>query len=121
MPELPTIRANVIFMAAKDGGRSYPACNNNSYRPHLVVEDPGQQANHNDDKINTTENYLGVAFAGDGAQLTPGKSHEVTLILLYYLGMNYGALRPGAKFTIREGSQIVGHGEVVSGVSTENG
>jgi len=44
----------------------------------------------------------------------PGESAEVNLALMYFPEETYDEVRPGATFTIREGSLIVGFGVIES-------
>jgi hypothetical protein len=108
------ISARVTFLTEEEGGRKQPAWNSRKYRPHVVVGDPAQrEATTAEDGRTLTENYLGVCFDGDGEEMSQGTEHEVSLLLAYYPAGEYEDLVPGATFTLREGGNIVGFGEVV--------
>ena len=59
------------------------------------------------------ERYLGVCVWSGPAELHPGEEAELEVALPYPPG-TYSELSPGATFTIREGSKIVGSGLVLS-------
>jgi translation elongation factor EF-Tu-like GTPase len=66
--------------------------------PHAVVE-------------GTTE-YLGVRFL-TGPEVAAGEPGVFTLSLMYHPEVDYSALKPGVKFSIREGGKVVATGHVV--------
>ena len=101
----PLISVIVTFLKPEDGGRQLPVIDSRQYMPHLVVGDAGQRAE-------SEEDYLGVRFTGDGRQLPAGHEHQLVLELMYP-GVDYSRLVKGARFTIREGSKIVGFGRVM--------
>jgi hypothetical protein len=54
-----------------------------------------------------------VSFWDGPQQLPFGKPLVVMMLLMYYPQVDYGKLRPGVTFTLREGPNIVGHGVVL--------
>ncbi|MGA8300222.1 MAG: hypothetical protein WCB53_11905 [Terriglobales bacterium] len=61
-----------------------------------------------------TENYLGVMFVGGPDTLEPGDTADVKLALMYFPEYPYEEVQPGATFTVREGSLVVGYGVIQS-------
>jgi translation elongation factor EF-Tu-like GTPase len=113
MNEPARIEAEVAFLPESEGGRRQPPTHLSGgvYRPHLVVGDPKQRrAITIGNEIRET--YLGVAFLSGPAQVEPGEPFLAELVLLYWPHRTYEALSVGATFTIREGAQIVGYGQV---------
>ena len=107
------ISAKVTFLTEEQGGRKHPAWNSRKYRPHVVVGDPAQrEVKTAEDGRTLTEQYLAVCFDGNGEEMSQGKEHEVSLVLAYFSAVEYEELVPGATFTLREGGNIVGYGEV---------
>lgn len=91
----PTITADIEFFPADRGGRRQPVDPlAGTYMPHVVVQG---------------ENYLGVRFVAGPAD----RRGRYTLELMYYGDVDYSPLREGARFTIREGPNVVGEGVVV--------
>lgn len=113
MTTQPTIEVEVTFLSTEAGGRAHPpdllaTC----YKPHLVVQSPDvREAVY--EGVFRVEPYLGVVFISGPAQPTAGQSSRVTLLLGYYPNVDYGALRDGATFTVREGGKVVGFGKVL--------
>jgi hypothetical protein len=103
-----TVRAQVTLLPELKRGRSWSA---GAYRPHLLVGDPSDRTPTPSGSA-LADAYLGVEFRGSKGEIAPGQSIEVELVLLYD-GINYGALVPGATFTVREGPTVVGYGAVV--------
>ncbi|MCA8955625.1 MAG: hypothetical protein KDC87_06100 [Planctomycetes bacterium] len=99
--DLPRIACRLTFLCPDDGGRERPVCDDPNYRPHLVVEGDPEST------------FLGVQFTGEGTELVPGFDHLVHLVLAYWPDVDYRALVPGARFTVREGGRVVGSGVVV--------
>jgi hypothetical protein len=117
--EMPSITAEVTFLTSAEGGRNNPPSNDSFYRPHLVVGNPKQrEALYAPNTRMGVEEYLGVAFAGQGERLTLNIPHKVTLWLMYFPQVDYAKLVTGATFTVREGGRVVGFGHVVSGFAT---
>ncbi len=111
------IEAKVKFLSPSEGGRDHPAENSSAYRPHLVVNDPDRRgAIIADEDRPMTEDHLAVSFSGEGGPLLPNQTYDVRLLLIFYPHPAYNALVPGASFTIREGSKIVGYGRVTKGI-----
>ncbi len=46
--------------------------------------------------------------------MEPGQTAEVELALLFAPENPYTEVEPGATFTVREGSKVVGYGEILS-------
>lgn len=105
---LPRIRVQLVLRAPSEGGRATPATDSSQYRPHLVLEEPGALGHGTD-----LEDHFGVAFCGEGQLLEVGRLYELEVELIYHAYLDYSALSPGAAFTLREGSKIVGTGTVV--------
>lgn len=80
-----------------EGGRHAPFTE--EYCPHLVVANPGD--------------WLAVRVVQCNAPVHPGQEAIVTFSLMYYPGIDYSALIPGATFEVREGSRVVGTGKVL--------
>jgi hypothetical protein len=53
-------------------------------------------------------------FVGGPEIMNPGETSRVGLALMFYPDEKYADVRPGATFTVREGSLIVGFGTVLS-------
>src|SRR4051812_12549406 len=108
------LRVRVKFFSAANGGREQLPQNllsSRSYRPHFVIGDPNQKCALVDDKNQSIEFYIGVAFVSQEELLTAEKE-IIALVETMYSGVNYAPLKKGATFTIREGGSIVGNGEV---------
>lgn len=115
MTTTPTIEAEVTFLSPEAGGRSRPPnLSAGGYMPHLVVQPPDVREAKCEGGV-CTESYLGVVFLSGPAQFVAGQSSRVTMQLGYHPAVDYGALRDGATFTIREGGKIVGFGRVLRG------
>ena len=52
--------------------------------------------------------------SGAPDELLPGSTADVTLNLMYWPEENYEEVAPNATFTLREGSHIVGFGEILT-------
>ena len=100
MSEVHKIEAEITFLSEEQGGRHQPPVLNTPslYRPHLVVGDG---------------DYLGVMFLSAPEFVRASATFTAILALVYYPQVDYSALVPGAEFTVREGSQSVGHGRVI--------
>lgn len=112
------IEAEVTFLPEAEGGRTtLPSdLSSGGYRPHIVLEDQNQMHPVAFGSV-TEEAYLGVAFVSAAEQVEPGVAFRAELALLYCPHPMYDALVPGATFTIREGSTVVGYGQVKKIVS----
>ena len=113
MNGLARIEAEVTFLSESEGGRKALPTSllGGGYMPHLVVGDPNQRraiAIGNE----IQETYLGVAFVSGPEKVEPGESFLAELRLMYWPHPMYESLVPGATFTIREGAQVVGYGQV---------
>lgn len=99
MSEAPKIEVEMTFLAKEEGGRERPPIltTPTMYRPHLVVGNG---------------KYLGVIFLTAPEFVEPHQSFAATLGLVYYPNVDYSALVPGAEFTVREGTRVVGRGRV---------
>jgi len=100
------ILAEITFLPLEEGGRLFPPeppwGAGRWYMPHAVVE-------------GSTE-YLGVRFL-DGSRVPAGKPGRFVLSLMYFPRVDYSALQPGARFTLREGGQVVAMGQVLERVA----
>ena len=107
------IEAAITFLPESEGGRGVlPASlSGGGYMPHLVVGDPNKRrAIPIGDEVQ--EPYLGVAFVSGPEKVEPGEAFLAELLLMYWPHPMYESLVPGATFTIREGPQVVGYGQV---------
>jgi hypothetical protein len=114
MSELARIKAEVTFIPFSEGGREASprlAWSGGSYRPHVVVGDPHQREAVVAGNV-IRETYLGVAFLSGPEKVEAGRPFLADMALLYYPHPAYDSLAPGAAFTIREGTKVVGYGEV---------
>lgn len=85
-----------------------------AYRPHIVVGPPDQrQAKLQGNTI--VERYQGVVFMDEYLQIEPGERVDVIMALAFYQQPDvlYENVVPGATFTLREGADIVGFGEIL--------
>jgi hypothetical protein len=114
MSELFSIEAEVTFIPKAEGGRlTIPTLSGCAYRPHLVVGDPNQrQAIVIGNEIQET--YLAIAFQSSSEDVEFNKPFLAELVLMNYPHPIYDSLVPNATFTVREGAQIVGFGQVRS-------
>ena len=112
MNELFSIEAEVTFIPKAEGGReTIPTLSGGVYRPHLVVGDPNQrQAIVVGNEIQET--YLSIAFQSSSEKVEFNKPFLAELVLMHYPHPIYDSLVPNATFTIREGAQIIGYGQV---------
>ena len=116
MRTLPRIECCLTFLAKGEGGRNFPlppgALSGNTYRPHLVIGDPGQRHGIIADGNRGIEEYIGIAFH-DGPEIADVSTEMVVeLTLIYFPHPMYEQLKPGITFTVREGPKIVGYGTV---------
>ena len=115
MGDVPCVQVRLVFKSPQDGGRRTAPVDSAGYRPHIVVGERNQKtAITGADGHTLAENYLAVAFTGDGRILAFDREWDVRL-RLWNTAADYSALFPGATFTIREDARIVGSGEVLSG------
>ncbi len=59
------------------------------------------------------DTYLGVAFWSGPDPVPVSTPLTLTMHLMYAPNVNYDQVVPGAEFTVREGSHIIGHGRVL--------
>lgn len=108
---VPVVEARVTLLSELVHGRRL--LTTGQYRPHIVIGPESQRvAVCNGNAV--TENYLGVMFVGEVDSLEPGESGTVGLALMWFPQESYGAVLPGATFTIREGPHIVGFGTILA-------
>ena len=67
-----------------------------------------------------TEEYLGIAFWMGPDPIPISMPFTLTMLLVYAPDVTYDRVVPGAEFTIREGSKIVGHGKVLRRTADPN-
>jgi hypothetical protein len=115
------IDVELIMLSDKKGGRIQPIdadAFGGNYRPHIVIGDPNQRnavlIEKDGHKRYIDEDYQGVAFWSGPEQIPVGSMIKVVLALMYYPEHEYKDVIPGATFTVREGSKIVGFGRVIS-------
>jgi hypothetical protein len=104
----------VTFVAPYEGGRagvpSMAGLRTGMYRPHIVIGNanlPGERP------LDADGEYLGVAFTGVDREPSVGNEILADLAFIYFPKVSYDAAVPGATFTIREASRIVGIGEIL--------
>ena len=108
---VPVVQAQVTLLPELSGGRRL--LTTGQYRPHIVIGPQAQRVSIRSGNV-CTEKYLGVMFVGGPETMSPGKSAEVSLALMYSPEESYDEVKPGATFTIREGPLVVGFGAVLS-------
>ncbi len=91
------IRARVKMKPEGAGGRHGPF--NEGYCPHLVVA--GKR------------DWLGVRVVQCPDFVFPGEEKEILFECMYGPSVDYSDLRAGRKFSIHEGSKVIGEGTVV--------
>ena len=114
MYQLARIEAEVTFLPKPEGGRMGPqllVSQTGSYRPHIVVGDPKQRRALTAGNV-IQETYLGVAFLSGPERFEAGEPFLAEIALIFYPHPVYDSVVPGATFTIREGTVVVGFGEV---------
>jgi hypothetical protein len=109
--KVPVVQAHVTLLPELSRGRR--GLTTGQYRPHIVIGPKSQRVAIRSGNV-FTERYLGVSFVGGPDAMHPGESAEVNLALMYFPEETYDEVRPGATFTIREGSLIVGFGVIES-------
>jgi hypothetical protein len=113
---MPLVECSVTFLTPDQGGRdiAFPpgGLSGNQYRPHIVIGDPNLRRAIIDERGFATEEYVGVAFNDGPPHPVLGKPMRGVLTLMYFPHPMYDKLTAGATFTVREGSKIVGHGEI---------
>jgi hypothetical protein len=120
MARLFSIEALVTFIPESGGGRkTLPllSLSDFSYRPHLVVGSPDQRRAIFRGNV-SDETYIAVAFGCCQESIEFNQPFLAELGLMYYPHPIYDALVVGVTFTIREGAQVVGFGQVTRPVSS---
>ena len=107
---VPTVRARVTLLPELSHGR-WP--NRGRYMPHIVMGDPNQREARIGRGNTINEHYLGVLVADAPDELLPGVTADVYFRLMYWPEEQYRGVVVGATFTIREGPNVVGFGEIV--------
>jgi hypothetical protein len=111
---VPVVQSQVTLLPELSRGRRL--LTTGQYRPHIVIGPQSQRvAVRNGNLI--TEKYLGGMFVDGPEAMDPGESVEVSLALMYSPEEPYDEVMPGATFTIREGSDVVGFGVVLTSKS----
>jgi translation elongation factor EF-Tu-like GTPase len=112
----PEIEVEVVFLSEDGGGRkSLPGFGGPQfYRPHIVMQDRGVPHSTTGSDERNSEHDLGVEFVEAPETPIANLASSYRLSLMYYPRVDYSAVQPGAKFTVREGGRIVGHGVVES-------
>jgi hypothetical protein len=118
MPAKAFIDTEMVLLSKEEGGRSTPVmpiAYGGGYRPHIV----SQPRSTREPKIEMqdgmrccTDPFISVAFWAGDDPIPISRPFRVTLYLWYYPHEMYHACQPGATFTLREGSKIIGHGEI---------
>ena len=115
MNKWPYLQVELTFLSPSEGGRQTapPQIGRapGRYRPHIVIGDPNQRkpivvGNQ------CQETYLGVIFVSGPNDVRVGEPIEAEAELMYYPLPEHDAVVPGATFTLREGSRVVGFGRV---------
>jgi len=108
---VPVVQATVTLLRELTHLRR--GLSSGAYRPHIVMGPQAQRVAIRDGN-RFTENYLGVMFVGGPDTLEPGDTADVRLALMYFPEYPYEEVQPGATFTVREGSLVVGYGVIRS-------
>ncbi len=108
--KVPTVQAKVTLLPELSQGRLLTT---GQYRPHIVMGPQSQRVAIREGNA-YMEKLLGVMFVGGPDTLAPGESGQVTLALMYFPEYQYDEVTPGATFTLREGSKIVGYGAILT-------
>jgi hypothetical protein len=113
------IDTEIVLLSKDEGGRStpiLPIAYGGGYRPHIVL----QPRNTREPKIEMRDGmrccedpFISVAFWSGDAPIPIGSPFKTTLFLSYYPHEMYRGCVPGASFTLREGSKIIGNGEII--------
>jgi hypothetical protein len=115
MNNWPRLQLELTFLSPSEGGRDTPPPQigraPGRYRPHIVIGDPNQRRAIGVGNEGQ-ETYLGVIFVSGPDELRFGEPIEAEAELMYYPLPEHDAVVPGATFTLREGSRIVGYGRV---------
>ena len=83
-----------------------------TYRPHIVIQAPTvRRATTGADGLGN-EKYLGVQFFGGTNDGEFGVSHECSMVFTHHQRVDYSGATPASTFTVREGSRVVGFGEI---------
>jgi translation elongation factor EF-Tu-like GTPase len=112
MEKTPSVSAEVVYLAREEGGRATPPCS--GYMPHIVVQDRTVRTATRDQRGWSNESYLGIRLTDCPSGYNNGNAGDFTFDLMYHPRVDYSDVIPGAKFTVREGGHIVGHGIVLS-------
>jgi hypothetical protein len=112
---IPSVRAVLTMLPGKV---RYP--NRARYMPHIVLGDPTQREAIFGPNNTVDERYLGVWISDAPDELIPGRSAEVTLLLMYWPKERYEGVAPEATFTLREGAGVVGFGSILSQTESTN-
>ena len=107
----PSIKATLTLLPTLERSR-WP--NRAKYMPHIVLGDSSQRRPIVGPGNTIEERYLGVWILEAPDELVPGQANRVKLGLMYWPGERYDGAVPGATFTLREGPNIVGYGEILS-------
>jgi elongation factor Tu len=91
------LEARIAYLRTDEGGRRGPVAS--GYRPNHDFGLPGEWSG-------AMHEYP------DDSWVQPGQSARA-LLWLFAPERHLGRLHPGFRFTVREGSRIVGHGEIV--------
>lgn len=114
MGQWPHVEAEITFLSPAEGGRETPPVlifSTGIYRPHIVMGDPNQRKAITSGR-EIKETYLGIVFVSGPDQVYFGKQLVAEFVLMYYPQPEHESVVPGATFTIREGPNIVGYGQV---------
>ena len=111
MKKIQTIRVSLTLLPDLQRGRNTLL---RGYRPHIVVGPPDQRVAKMEGRT-LLEKYQGVVFLDENLAIQPAQTVEVTLALMYCQDPDvvYEEVQPGATFTLREGSSIVGFGTIL--------
>ncbi|XZE44083.1 hypothetical protein SH467x_003670 [Pirellulaceae bacterium SH467] len=109
------VHAEITFLCEHEGGRKLlPIMGVEAkYRPHIVIQDRTVRKPVVESDGVIREPYLGVQFnkeLNDCESVSCEWTRRYELSLMYHPRVDYSAVLPGAKFTVREGGKIVGHG-----------
>ena len=91
-------KTKVIFDSTKR--HVFPNLSGKVYMPHFVIEN--------------TADYLGIAFVSSDLNEFDIEGEAIVSALYESTGVDYQKFVPGARFSIVEGKNKVGNGEVIS-------
>jgi hypothetical protein len=113
MNDVTILVVDLTFLRREDGGKvQLPGPPFLRYSPHLVVQMPDiRQAIMEENNI--VEDYVPVEFLDGPLDYVAGETGRFQIAIVHAIKTSCESLHPGATFTVREGSRIIGFGTVV--------